>query len=105
MPGQASAIVRRPRTMWHGPSLVHLVELDDERRVAREVAVANPGRPHAYVRDAGPRESCAPVGVCGEIHLAYALELGAGRKVRDTFELRRDLVVPADHERDARIGA
>src|SRR5262249_9993593 len=70
-----------------------------------EVAVAHPARPHADMADAGPRQAVAPVGVDGEVDGAQPLELGALGQVGDPLDLGALLVVPADHQGDARVGA
>lgn len=66
------------------------------RRIAREVAEARPGWPHANVHEARPREPLAAVGVHAKVLFAKRVELGARGFVRDAFDLHRALFVPTD---------
>src|SRR5476651_653622 len=80
------------------------VELGD-RAARAKVAVAGPMRADAEIGDAGPSLAFDAVGECREVDLLEARELVTARFVRNAFYLHGLVVVPADHERDARIMA
>src|SRR6266545_2571507 len=62
------------------------------------------GRTRTWVMP-GQGETLSAVRVREEVALPYAGEFLTGGDVRGALNLYRDLVVPADHERDPRVGA
>src|SRR5215472_9005452 len=78
------------------------IDLDD-LPARPEVAVPRPRRPDANVRDVLPRLAFNAVRPGCEVDLLESFEIVSSRFVGDALNLRGLLLVPADHERDARV--
>jgi hypothetical protein len=82
------------------------VELDDLRWIRTEVAVSDPRRPRADVRDARPALPLAPGWERLEVELLQSFQLNSGGLVRSAFVLDGALVAcrrAADDEGDTWI--
>src|ERR1035437_1320073 len=80
-------------------------ELFNGVRVGAVVAVAQPVRPHPHVFDVRVGSSLAPVWELFEVGGRAADQILAQWQGCPTLTLKRDLVVPADHERDPWVRA
>lgn len=80
----------------------------DDLAAGIEVAIAGPYGTHTEVRDAWPGLARGAVGIGREVDLLDAVEFRAFWLVGDTFQLHRNLCIPANYERDpgqaAKIG-
>jgi len=70
----------------------------NDGRVDVEVAVADPGGPHAPIDQSRPGQSGGAVAITLEIIVLDAGQLGLSGNLRDAFVLDRAFVLPAENE-------
>ena len=75
----------------------------DDARVDVEVAVADPGGPHAPINQSRPGEPCGAVAITFEIMRLDAGQLGLSGNLRNAFVLHGAFVLGADNEGDTGI--